>query len=140
MSKSLTKALITIDGLVQHPISQTDLVYQLENNGGSISAASTIFALSGISTINIEDILKIDNEFIRVTNVGLGIAPTGPISGLGTFALIQGQRAYIGSSQATHDDLTNINLFKGSYNIIDFVCTIIISEVYSTIKIRLCGR
>ena len=118
MSKSLTKALITVDGLVQHPISQTDLVYQLENNGGSISAASTIFALSGISTINIEDILKIDNEFIRVTNVGLGIAPTGPISGLGTFALIQGQRAYIGSSQATHDDLTNINLFKGSYNIV----------------------
>ena len=28
MSKSLTKALITVDGLVQHPIAQTDCSFQ----------------------------------------------------------------------------------------------------------------
>ena len=119
MSKSLTKALITVDGLVQHPIAQTNLVYQLASNtGGTIGTASTIFSLSGISTINIEDVLKVDDEFIRVTNVGLGEASTGPISGLGTFPLINGQRGYVGTSATNYTDGTNITLFRGAYNIV----------------------
>jgi len=117
MSKGLTKALITIDGLVQHPIAQTNLVYQLANNGGSIGTASTIFSMSGISTINIENLLKIDNEFIRITNVGFGTTSIGPVSGLGTFPLIQGQRGYVGSSATNHSDFTNSIIFKGAYNI-----------------------
>ena len=40
MSKSLTKALITVDGLVQHPIAQTDVVFKIANNKG---ASSSIF-------------------------------------------------------------------------------------------------
>ena len=118
MSKSLTKALITVDGLVQHPIAQTDVVFKIANNNGSISAASTIFSLSGISTINIEDVLKIDDEFIRVTNVGLGTLAIGPISGLGTFPLINGQRGYIGTLKATHANYANVKVFRGAYNIV----------------------
>ena len=118
MSKSLTKALITVDGLVQHPIAQTDVVFKIANNNGSISAASTIFSLSGISTINIEDVLKIDDEFIRVTNVGLGTLAIGPISGLGTFPLINGQRGYIGTLKATHANYADVKVFRGAYNIV----------------------
>ena len=117
MAKGLTKALVTIDGLVQHPIAQTELVYQVSGNGGSIGTASTIFSMSGISTINIENILKIDDEFIRITNVGFGTTNVGPVSGTGTIPLIQGQRGYVGSSATNHSDLTNANIFKGSYNI-----------------------
>ena len=118
MSKSLTKALITIDGLVQHPIAQTNIVYQVANNGASISAASTIFSLSNVSNINIEDVLKIDDEFIRVTNVGLGTLAIGPISGLGTFPLINGQRGYIGTLKATHANYADVKVFRGAYNIV----------------------
>ena len=119
MAKSLSKALITIDGLVQHPIAQTDLVHQLV---GNISAASTIFRLSGISSINLEDLVKIDDEYIRVTNVGLGTNIVGPI-GLATdivatIPLIQGQRGYVGSSAASHNNSSNVTIFKGSYNIV----------------------
>ncbi len=115
MAKGLSKALITIDGLVQHPIAQTDLVYQLN---GNISAASTIFSLSGISSINLEDLVKIDDEFIRVTNVGIGTSTTGPVSGLGTFPIISAQRGYVGSSAASHSNSSNVTIFKGSYNIV----------------------
>ena len=118
MSKSLTKALITIDGLVQHPIAQTNIVYQVANNGGSISAASTIFSLSNISGINIEDVLKIDNEFMRVTNVGLGTLAIGPISGTGTLPLIGVKRGYIGTLKATHANNANAKVFRGAYNIV----------------------
>jgi len=118
MAKGLTKAVITIDGLVQHPIANTNLVYQVSGNGGSIGTASTIFSLSGISDINIENILKINDEFIRITNVGLGTTNVGPVSGTGTIPLIQGQRGYVGSSATNHSDLTNAKLFKGSYNIV----------------------
>ena len=119
MAKGLSKSLITIDGLVQHPIAQTDLVHQLV---GNISAASSIFRLSGISSINLEDIIKIDDEYIRVTNVGLGTNIVGPI-GIATdipatIPLIQGQRGYVGSSAATHSNSSNVNIFKGSYNIV----------------------
>ena len=118
MSKSLTKALITVDGLVQHPIAQTNLVYKVANNNGSISAASTIFSLSGISTINIEDVLKIDDEFVRITNVGIGTSISGPISGLGTFPLIQGQRGYVGTLKVTHENHADVKVFRGAYNIV----------------------
>ena len=115
MAKGLSKALITIDGLVQHPIAQTDLVYQLV---GNISAASTIFRLSGISSINLEDLVKIDDEYIRVTNVGLGTNVVGPISATGSIPLIQGQRGYVGSSAASHSNSSSVTIFKGSYNIV----------------------
>ena len=119
MAKGLSKALITIDGLVQHPIAQTDLVYQLV---GNISAASSIFRLSGISSINLEDLVKIDDEYIRVTNVGLGTNIVGPIGiatdVVATIPLIQGQRGYVGSSAVSHNNSSNVTIFKGSYNIV----------------------
>jgi len=115
MAKGLSKTLITIDGLVQHPIAQTDLVYQLV---GNISSASTIFRLSGISSINNEDLIKIDDEYIRVTNVGLGTNIAGPISATGSIPLIEGKRGYVGSSAASHNNSSNVTIFKGSYNIV----------------------
>ena len=62
--------------------------------------------------------MKIDDEFIRVTNVGLGTLSIGPISGLGTFPLINGQRGYIGTLKATHANYANVKVFRGAYNIV----------------------
>ena len=66
MDKKLEKSLITIDNIVQYPLIFTPVSYNLSGNGGQIGAASSVFALSGISTIVPKDILKIDNEYMGV--------------------------------------------------------------------------
>ena len=62
MDKKLEKSLITIDNIVQYPLIFTPISYNLSGNGGQIGAGSSLFALSGISTISPKDILRIDNE------------------------------------------------------------------------------
>ena len=83
--KTFEKALITIDGVTQYPLAYTPLSFDLENNGGTtIGAAVSFLSLSGISSIKPRDILKIDEEFLEIQNVGLGTTNTGPITGIGT--------------------------------------------------------
>jgi hypothetical protein len=119
MDKKLEKALITIDNVVQYPLSFTKISYNLLGNGGQISAGSSIFALSGISTIAPKNILKIDNEYMGVINVGLGTTNVGPITYSGNINLVEVTRAFVGSSATTHTDSTSVQIFKGSYNIAD---------------------
>jgi len=119
MDKKLEKALITIDNVVQYPLLFTPISYTLLNNGGQISAGSSIFALSGISTIIPKDILKIDDEYMGIINVGLGTTNIGPITNSGGINLVEVTRGFVGSSATTHTDSTSVRIYKGSYNIVD---------------------
>jgi hypothetical protein len=119
MDKKLEKSLITIDNIVQYPLLFTPISYTLIGNGGQISAGSSIFALSGISTIIPKDILKIDNEYMGIINVGLGTTNVGPITNSGSINLVEVTRAFVGSSATTHTDSTSVRIYKGSYNIVD---------------------
>jgi hypothetical protein len=119
MDKKLEKALITIDNVVQYPLLFTPISYNLLGNGGQISAGSSVFALSGISTIIPKDILKIDNEYMGIINVGLGTTNIGPITNSGNINLVEVSRAFVGSSATTHTDTTSVRIYKGSYNIVD---------------------
>jgi hypothetical protein len=119
MDKKLEKSLITIDNVVQYPLIFTPISYTLLGNGGQISAGSSIFALSGISTIIPKDILKIDNEYMGIINVGLGTTNVGPITNSGNINLVEVTRAFVGSSATTHTDSTSVRIYKGSYNIVD---------------------
>ena len=119
MDKKLEKSLITIDNVVQYPLIFTPISYTLLGNGGQISAGSSIFALSGISTIIPKDILKIDNEYMGIINVGLGTTNIGPITNNGNINLVEVTRAFVGSSATTHTDSTSVRIYKGSYNIVD---------------------
>jgi hypothetical protein len=119
MDKKLEKTLITIDNIVQYPLLFTPISYTLLGNGGQISAGSSIFALSGISTIIPKDILKIDNEYMGITNVGLGTTNVGPITNSGNINLVEVTRGFVGSSATTHTDSTSVRIYKGSYNIVD---------------------
>ena len=118
MSKSNEKAIITIDNLVQYPLLFTPISYTLSENGGQISTESTIFALSGISTIKPKDILKIDDEYMGVINVGLGTTNIGPITNSGEISLVEVSRGFVGSSTSSHTDSTTARVYKGSYNIV----------------------
>jgi ElaB/YqjD/DUF883 family membrane-anchored ribosome-binding protein len=119
MDKKLEKSLITIDNIAQYPLQFTPIAYNLLGNGGQISAGSSIFALSGISTIIPKDILKIDNEYMGIINVGLGTTNVGPITNSGNVNLVEVTRAFVGSSATTHTDTTSVRIYKGSYNIVD---------------------
>jgi hypothetical protein len=119
MSKKNEKALITLDNIVQYPLIRTPIAHTLSGNGGGISIASSIFALSGISTIVPKDILKIDNEYVKIENVGLGTTNKGPITNSGSIPLVQVSRGFVGSSASTHTDSTVARIYKGSFNIVD---------------------
>jgi hypothetical protein len=119
MDKKLEKSLITIDNVVQYPLQFTPISYNLLGNGGQISAGSSIFALSGISTIIPKDILKIDDEYMGIINVGLGTTNIGPITNSGGINLVEVIRGFVGSSATTHTDSTPVRIYKGSYNIVD---------------------
>ena len=119
MAKRNEKSLITIDNLVQYPLLFTSVNHALSGNGGSIGASSTIFALAGISTIQPGDVLRIDDEYMSITNVGLGTTAVGPITGTGTSTLVQVERGFVGSSATSHSDTTGIaTVYRGSFNIV----------------------
>jgi hypothetical protein len=118
MYKKNEKAIITIDNVVQYPLIYTPISHNLIGNGGSISTESTLFALSGISTIAPKNILKIDNEYMGVVNVGLGTTNVGPITNSGSISLVEVSRGFVGSSATSHLDLTQARIYKGSYNIV----------------------
>ncbi len=119
MTKKLEKSLIVIDGLIQSPIAFTPINTTLTNNGGSISATDTFASIAGLSSITTSDILKIDDEFLKVTAVGLGTLAVGPITGTGSFKLVSVERGALGTIAASHNDNTAVRKFKGSFNIVD---------------------
>jgi hypothetical protein len=126
MKERNTKCILTVDELVQYPIAPTKITHTLSGNvGGSLSNSATIVSLSGISTINPRDILKVDDEYMGVTNVGLGTTNVGPITNNGTINLVEVKRGFVGSSASTHTDSTLVRIHKGSFNIEN-------SEIYFT--------
>jgi len=120
MKERNSKCIITVDDLVQHPLTFTKTIHTLSGNvGGSLGISTNIVSLSGISTINPKDILLVDDEYMGVTNVGLGTTNIGPITNNGTVNLVQVDRGFVGSSASTHTDTTQVRVYKGSFNIVD---------------------
>jgi len=75
MTKKLEKSVISLDGIVQQPITYTPIRHYLQNNNGLVSIATSFISLTGISTLQPRDVLKIDNEFMKVNIVGYGSTP-----------------------------------------------------------------
>jgi len=118
MLKANEKSLIILDDVVQYPLIRTDVTHTLDSNlNAEVGIATDIIHLSGITTIASSDILKIEDEFVEVINVGLGTTGGAAVSGLGTFNTIQVNRSFVGSSATTHADGTTVTRFKGSYHI-----------------------
>ena len=118
MKKKNEKALITVDGVTQYPLMYTPLSYTIENNASTIGAGLTYLALSGISSIKPRDIVKLDDEFLDIRNVGFATQAIGPITGVGTFPVIQVDRGFVGTAKTTHSDGSSIRIYKGAFNIV----------------------
>ena len=116
MYKKLEKTVLSVDGVIQYPLAYNPISYDLTDNG-SISAASTYISVSGISSIRPADILKIDDEYVKVLAVGFGTTSSGPIDNVGITTLIEVKRGAVGSSATSHTDGTSFQVYRGSYNI-----------------------
>jgi hypothetical protein len=117
MLKKNEKTLITIDNIIQSPISYSLLDYTV-NNGSSLGPSTSFIPLTGISSIGIGDLLKIDDEYVKINNVGLGLSTSGPISFIGNVPLVEVTRGFVGTSLTSHNDLSIAKLYRGSYNIV----------------------
>ena len=117
MKKKLEKSLITVDGVTQYPLTYTPLTFNFQYNDPIIGTGVTFISLSGISSIKPRDIMKVGEEYLNITNVGLSTLPTGPISGIGTYSVVEVTRGFVGSSATTHSDGDEVRIYKGSYNI-----------------------
>ena len=128
-TKKLSKTVIALDGIVQQPITYTPIAHTLQYNSGSISAGIATFNLSGISSIQPRDILKIDDEYMKVVEVGVstnvGGAILGPINGIiaagtaASFPTVSVVRASVGSTAVSHTDGSNVQIYRGAINIVD---------------------
>jgi len=118
MYKKNEKTLIDIDGIIQSPLAFTPIKTNLYNNGGQISNSSTVFGVTGITSIRPNNIVRIDDEYMKVVSVGFGTTSTGPISGSGSVNLLEVSRAFVGTSATSHADSTEVRLYSGSFNIV----------------------
>ena len=119
MAKRNEKTIITVDNIAQYPLTFTKISQSLSGNGGGISTETTTFTLSGITTISPLDVLRIDDEYMNIVNVGFGTTNVGPITNIGTELLVTVERGFVGSSATSHTDGTQSRIYKGSYTIID---------------------
>ena len=113
------KALMSIDGVIQSPIAFTPVSTTLTSNGAHISTSRTIFEVAGIATITSNDIVKVDDEYMKVVSVGIGTTALGPISGSGSANLLEVERGFVGSSATAHADTAVVRRYVGSYNIVN---------------------
>ena len=116
MYKKLEKTVLSVDGVIQYPLAYNPINYTLTDNG-SVSATSSYISVSGITSVRPTDILKIDDEYVKVLSVGFGTTSSGPIDNVGITTLIEIQRGVVGSSATTHTDGATIQIYRGSYNI-----------------------
>ena len=103
--KQNTKCLVTIDNYIQSPVVSTSTT--------TVLAKDTAFnivdlTLSGISSIFGGDLLKINNEIVKVNTVGYG----------STNALLV-DRGWMGTEPENHSIGSTVTKIVGNYNIID---------------------
>ena len=82
MKKQLTKTIIGLDGVVQQPITFTSITHNFGVFDGftynnNIGIGLSQFVLSGIGSVQPTDFLKLNGEYMKVTEVGFSSTPTG---------------------------------------------------------------
>ena len=131
MTKKLTKTIIGLDGVVQQPVTFTKISHTLGifdgfTHNSTVGIGLTQFILSGIGSVTTSDILKINNEYMVVTEVGFSSTPTGTIndavdvsSGIATLPCVKVRRGQLGIPETTHAAGSTARVHRGSFNIVD---------------------
>jgi hypothetical protein len=99
-----SKCLILIDEIIQSPIVSTAITSLLTD---SIELIDTTLEFSGITSFFAGDLIKINNEIMKISTVGIG-----------TSNLVEVQRPLLGTGLESHSSNSLITKLKGNYNII----------------------
>ena len=99
------RVLIGIDNLIQSPIVSTSVTTTATK---AITIVDSKISFSGITSFFGGDLIKIDNEIMRINSVGFGSANDVLV-----------QRAWMGSGIATHAINSLITKVNGDFNIVD---------------------
>ena len=123
MRKQLTKTIIGLDGVVQQPITFTSITHDIRDN---IGIGLSQFVLSGISSIQPTDFLKLNGEYMKITEVGFSSTPTGVINdstdvslGIATLPVVKVARGQLGIAQTTHTASDTARVHRGAFNIVE---------------------
>ena len=117
MEEKLAKTIITIDGVLQSPIASSNVTFQLVN---PIDFEQNLLVTNGIGTVRVGDLLLVGNEeYVRIDNVGFATSVDGPINNTGGVPLLDVKRGVIGSAATSHLAGSPMDLYRGSYNIVE---------------------
>ena len=123
MTKKLSKTVIGLDGIIQQPVTYTTIEHTLD---GAIGIGITQFALSGISSVQPRDVLKVGSEYMKVEQVGFASVSDGTIDdaentalGISTIPVVSVARGSLGIGATTHQDGALARVHRGSFNIVD---------------------
>ena len=103
--KQNSRCIISIDNIIQQPIVATSVTTVL--SAVAESAADKI-KISGITSVTGGDLLKIDDEIMKVNSVGVGDTNILLVS-----------RPWMGSGLAAHTAGSLVTKIEGNYNIVD---------------------
>ena len=103
--KQNTKALVTIDNMIQSPVAGTGVTVGLVT---TVQPTTDRITLTGITSIFAGDLLKINDEIMRVSTVGVG-----------TTNVLIVNRPWMGTGLGTHQAGSQVTKIVGNYNILD---------------------
>jgi len=105
--KSNTKALISIDNVIQNPVVSTAKTTYITQNTNDINTTSVIY-FNNTDGFYTKDLIKIENEFLVITDIGIG----------GT-NIVACRREWLGSVSAAHSTGAIVTKYAGNYNIVN---------------------
>lgn len=97
-----SSTLITIDDIIQTPLHLRKINVGLSSSVGV--GTSVIYISSGISSLSSIDILKIEDEYLKIISVGFGSTNS-----------IEVQRGFLGSTDASHTGILTASVYRGNY-------------------------
>jgi hypothetical protein len=116
MEKRDQKTIIALSGIVQKPITYTQIIYDLDV---PVNGIVTSLALSGLSTVTSGDLLKLEDEYTIVKTVGFATTSTGPITGIGTWSIAEVERGAVGTAATDHSAGVTARIHRGAFQILN---------------------
>lgn len=99
-----TKCIICIDEVIQSPIISTGTTTTTLSD---IQFTDSILEFSNIESFFSNDLIKIDDEIMKISSVGVG-----------STMFVEVQRPYMGTQISTHSSNSLVTKLEGSYNIV----------------------
>lgn len=102
--KQNTKALVSIDNVIQAPISITSKTTTLN---GNINDSTSELIMVDTTQFRNGDIISIDNEIMKISSIEMGGSATTAVS-----------RGFLGTTKSSHSNGATIRKLYGNYNIV----------------------